>query len=251
MPKTTGLGMGYAIDGIDLSGDINSLGKMSGGPAATQDMTGIDKSAHERVGLLRDGMIDLVSYFNPSAGQAHPKYSALPTTDVVQSVWFNALMGGPALGMVGKQTEYSPKRQKDGALLCDVKTICNGFGLEWGQQLTLAKRSDTTATNGASYDYGATIGTTAFGLQLYYQLFSFTGTSVTIKIQSSTDDGGGDAFADITGATTGALSAVGAGRVATATNASIERYLRVVTTGTFTQATFHVIAVRNLAAPAF
>lgn len=251
MAKQSGLGMGYAIDGIDLSGDINSLGKMSGGPSSTQDMTGIDKLAYERAGLLREGMIDLVSYFNPSAGQAHPKYSALPTVNVTQSVWFDGVIGGAALGMVGLQTDYAPKRQKNGALLCDVKTICNGFGLEWGQQLTAAKRSDTTATNGTSYDYGATIGTTAFGLQLYYQLFSFTGTSVTIKVQSSTDNGSGDAFADITAATTGALTTVGAGRVATATNASVERYLRLVTTGTFTQATFHVIAVRNLAAPAF
>ena len=40
-------------------------------------------------------------------------------------------------------------------------------------------------------------------------------------------------------------------RVATATNASVERYLRVVTTGTFSDAQFSVQVVRNLATPTF
>lgn len=250
MGKTSGLGMGFDVDGIDLSGDINSFGKIGGGLGGTQDLTGIDKLAYERVGLLRTGAVEWMSYFNASANQAHPKFSALPTIDVVASVRLDNTLGGAAAGMVGKQINYDPKRGKDGSLLCDVKATCNGFGLEFGQLLTAGKRADVAAGNGTPYDYGATIATTNFGLQMYVQLYAFTGTSVTIKIQSSSDNGA-DAYADVTGATTAALTAIGAVRVATGPTAAVERYLRVVTVGTFTVTTFSVIAVRNLAAPAF
>lgn len=249
MGKSTGLGMGFDVDGVDVSGDVNSFGRIGGGVTGTQEMTGIDKLAPERVGLLRDGGVEWVSYFNPTL--AHPKFSALPTADVVCGIRFDQTLGGPGAGMVGKQVNYDPKRAKNGSLLVDIKTMCNGFGLEFGQFLTAGKRADTTATNGASVDYGAAIGTTNFGLQMYVQLYAFTGTSVTIAIQSSTDNAVGDAFAAVTGATTGALSAIGAVRVATATNVAVERYLRVVTTGTFTVATFSVLCVRNLALPTF
>jgi hypothetical protein len=54
--------------------------------------------------------------------------------------------------------------------------------------LTAAPRTDTTATNGTSYDFGT--GSTAFGLQAYLQVLSFTGTSCTIKLQESSDNAG-------------------------------------------------------------
>jgi hypothetical protein len=81
------------------------------------------------------------------------------------------------------------------------------------------------------------------------QLVAFTGTSVTVKLQSSSDDGAGDAFSDVSGATTGALTTVGASRVAV--TGSLERYLRVVTTGTFTVANFVVSVTRNATAVSF
>lgn len=250
MAKTSGLGDNLYVAGYNLSGDINAIDKISGGPAAL-DMTGIDKSAIERVGGLRDGGIDATAFFNPSTGQAHERFSALPTADTIITYCRGTTLGNGAASCVAKQIGYDGKRGNDGSLTFSVSAQANGYGVEWGEQLTAGIRNDTTATNGSSLDYGATIGTTAFGLQMYVHLFAFTGTSVTIKIQSSTDDGGGDAFADITGATTGALTTVGATRVATATNASVERYLRVVTTGTFSVANFSCQVVRNLATPTF
>lgn len=248
MAKGHGLGMGFDVDGIDLSGDVNAIGKLSGGLGGTQDMTGIDKYAPERQGLLRTGEVSLTSFFNPTS--AHPKWSTLPTVDVVAGIRFDQLIGGAGCGLVAKQTDYKPSRQKDGSLLCEVNLTCNGFGLEYGVQLTAGKRSDTGATAGAAVDYGAAVGTTNFGLQMYVQLYSFTGTSITIKVQSSTDNAG-DAYADVTGATTAALTAPTAVRIATGVTAAVERYLKVTTVGTFSQATFAVLACRNLTAPAF
>lgn len=248
MTKATGLGTYLLVSGTDISGDTNSIAKLNGGPAA-EDVTSIDKSAFERLGGLRDGGLSWVSYFDPVT--SHPLLSALPTADIHAMILFTQTLGGAGAGIIAKQINYDGTREKSGAFKLAVDAQGNGFGLEHGVQLTAGMRSDTAATNGASVDYGAGVGTTAFGLQMYVQLLSFTGTSVTVKIQSSTDDGAGDAFADIAGATSGALSAVGAVRAATATNASVERYLRVVTTGTFSQATFAVVAVRNLATPVF
>lgn len=236
--------------GYNLSGDISAMDNVGGGPAVL-DSTGIDKSANERMGGVRDGRIEFTSFFNPSTGQAHERFSALPSTDQIVTYCRGTTLGNAAASCVAKQIGYDGKRAADGGFTFSVSAQANGFGVEWGEQLTAGIRTDTSATNGSSVDYGATVGTTNFGLQMYVHLFAFTGTSVTIKVQSSTDDGGGDAFADITGATSGALTTIGATRVATGTTAAVERYLRVVTTGTFTVANFSLHVVRNLATPTF
>jgi hypothetical protein len=93
-----------------------------------------------------------------------------------------------------------------------------------------------------------------FGLQAYLQVTSFTGTDVTIKLQSSMDNAATDAYADVTG---GGFTTVTSGptseRIATSATLPIERYLRVVTTtsGGFTSLTFNVVAVRNKVSTVF
>lgn len=250
MPKSSGLGDNLYVGQYNLSGDIGQIDAVRSGRADLPS-TGIDKSAHERLAGHIDGSMEFMSYFNPDASQAHPVLSALPRTDVVCSYFRGTTLGNPAASQVSKQVGYDGTRGDDGSLTFKTAMLSNAYGLEWGNMLTAGQRTDTAATNGSSYDYGASIGTTAFGLQMYVHLFSFSGTSVTIKVQSSTDNGAGDAFADITGATSGALTTAQALRVATATNASVERYLRIVTTGTFSSAVFAVNVVRNLATPVF
>lgn len=250
MAKQSGLGDNFFVDEFNLSGDVAALQRISS-PRATLPMTGIDKSALERLHAHKDGALGWTVYFNDATGSAHPTLKTRPSADRICSYFRGTTIGKPAASMVCKQIGYDPTRNEDGSLRMSVAALANLYGLEWGKQLTAGQRTDTTATNGSSLDYGAAIGTTAFGLQMYVHLFAFTGTSVTIKVQSSTDNGAGDAFADITGATTGALSAVGKTRVATAVDASVERYLRVVTTGTFSEAVFAVNVVRNLATPVF
>jgi hypothetical protein len=86
-----------------------------------------------------------------------------------------------------------------------------------------------------------------FGLQAYLHVFAVVGTSVTVKLQESSDNSG-DAYADVTGGGFTAVTAVagtGSQRIQTSRTQTIERYLRVVTTGTFSSATFAVAVVRN------
>lgn len=250
MTKSSGLGDNLYIGQYDLSGDIGSLGRINTARAPL-NKTGIDKSGVERTPGIRDGGMEFRAHFNKATAQEHPVLAALPRTNVIASYFRGTVAGNAAASMTSKQLNYDGERNEDGDLRFKVVCESTDYGLDWGRMLTAGKRTDTAATNGTSLDYGAAVGTTVFGLQLYVHLFTFTGTSVTVKVQCSTDNGAGDAFADITGATSGALTAVGSVRAATATNASVERYLRIVTTGTFTNAVFAVNVIRNDAVPAF
>lgn len=242
MSKQSGLGDALYIAGYDLSGDIGQLGGIRGGPA-TLDVTGIDKSAFERIGGLRDGSIDYTAFFNPTAGRAHSRLSTLPTSDVIISYFRGTTLGGSSANLVAKQLDYNPTRADDGALTITVSNQGNAYGLEWGTSMTAGKRTDTAATNGSSVDFGT--GSTSFGLQAYLHVFEFTGTSVTVKLQESSDNGAGDAWTDVTGGAFTAATGITSQRIATATNLTVERYLRLVTTGTFSNAVFAVSVNRN------
>lgn len=244
MAKQSGLGDNFYIAEFNVSGDINSLGGISA-PTATLESTAIDKYGMERLYAHRDGHVEGTSYFNPSAGKAHAAFSTLPRTDRVVTYARGTTLGNPAFSMVAKQIDYNGTRADDGSFTFNFTADANSFGADWGRLLTAGPRTDTAATNGSSVDFGT--GSTSFGLQMYVHLFAFTGTSVTIKLQESSDNAVGDPFADVTGATTGALSSAQAVRVQTARNLTVERYLRVVTTGTFSNAQFVVVVNRNTA----
>lgn len=173
----------------------------------------------------------------------HRVLSALPISDVVQTYCTGTAIGDPAAALVAKQINYDGQRGNDGAFTFTVSTQANGYGLDWGRLVTAAPRWDATATNGTSYDFGT--GSTAFGLQAYLQVLFFAGSSATIKLQESSDDGGSDAWADVTGGSFGARSAAGAARIASSRTQAVKRYLRVVTTGAFTSCSFVVAVKRN------
>lgn len=240
MGKETGLGNQFYLDGVDLSGDTQSLAKISKA-IGTVPMTGIDKSAMERKAGQLDGGFTWTSFFNPT--NAHARLEDLPRTDAVATFMHRATLGSPSASCVGKQLNYDPKRDTKGGLTADVDVTANSYWMDWGLSLTAGKRSDTSATNGTGVDFSTAFN---FGAQLYLQVFSFTGTSITIKAQGSSDNGVGDSFADITG---GGFSVVSGSplsqRIETARDLAVERYMRVVTSGTFSECTFAVMAVIN------
>jgi hypothetical protein len=238
MAKQSGLGDNCYAGGNNLSGDVSTVALSS--PQGIQDMTGIDVFAMERVGLARDGNINWTSFFNPT--RAHPVLSALPTADVMVTYCRGTTLGNPAACMVSKQINYDGTRGDGGEFTFALQAQANGFGLEWGNQLTAGLRTDTAATNGASID---TTAAASFGAQAYLQVTAFTGTDVTIKIQDSADD---SSFSDVTGLTfTAVTAAPTTQRLATTNTATIRRYLRVATTtsGGLTSVTFSVVINKN------
>ena len=170
-------------------------------------------------------------------------------TDRVATYAVGTTLGNPAASHVCKQINYDPNRADNGSMRAAVATQGNGYGLEWGLQLTAGKRTDTAATNGASIDTAASL---AFGAQAYLQAFSLTGTDVTVKIQDSADnsnwlDVAAFAFTQVTSAPTSQ-------RIALANTATVRRYLRAITTTatSFSSFTFSVMVVKNkLAGQAF
>ena len=244
MAKQGGMGDNLYVAGYDVSGDIGSLGKISGGPNLIE-VTAIDKSAYERIGGLRDGSLDFSAYFNPATDQAHDRFSTLPTSDVVVTYARGTALGGHAAAMVAKQIGYDGNREDSGAFTFKVSALANSYGLEWGRQLTAGKRSDTTATNGSSIDTAASV---SFGAQAYLQVFSFTGTSCTVTLQDSADN---SSFANLTGGGFTAATGITSQRIETGRTQEVRRYLRVATTGTFSQCTFAVVVVKNDVAVTF
>jgi hypothetical protein len=246
--KQTGLGDNLYLAGYDLSGDIGSLSRIGGGPNPLPS-TGIDKMAQERLGGIRDGGIEFTAWFNKATAQEHLRLSPLPTTDQIVTYCRGTLIGNPAASCVAKQINYDPDRGTDGSLTFGVQALANGYGLEWGNQLTAGKRTDTGATAGTAVDG---VAGASFGLQAYLHVFAFSGTDVTIKLQESSDNAG-DAYADVTGGGFTVVSGITSQRIATATNLAVERYLKVTTTTSagFTSVTFSVMVVRNAAAPTF
>lgn len=244
MTKSSGLGQHFYVDGYDLSNDVGSIENISC-PSATLDVTGLDKFAFERIYGLRDGLMEFMAFFNPASAKAHDVLSTLPTTDRIATFFHGEAIGNPAASLVAKQVNYDPTRGDDGMFTFANSHQGSYYGLEWGEQLTAG--TDTLGSAGAltSYDYGVTIGTTAFGLQAYLQVLAFTGTSATVAIQHSSDNGAGDAFANVTGGVFAAATAIGVQRIQTSRTESIERYLRVNVTGTFSNLVFAVMVCKN------
>jgi len=243
--KSTGMGAQVWVSGYDVGGSTNSLSRISGGPAPI-DLTDVTQSAFERKGGKRDGGMTVVSYFNPDAGASHAVYSPLPTADALFTYANGTTIGAPAASVMAKQIGYDGARADDGGYLLTVDAQANGYGLTWGRLATAGMRTDTAATAAAAVSpfdqLSATPG--AFGLVMFVHLQAFTGTSVTIKLQESSDNAG-DAYADVAGATTGALTTARQGlRIATGA-INVERYLKVVTTGTFSNAQFAVHVWRH------
>lgn len=90
--------------------------------------------------------------------------------------------------------------------------------------------AETGTTAGASHDNGSSSSNGGVAQQ---HTTAFSGTSVTPKIQHSTDN---SVWADL--ATFAAISAVGSERVEVAAGTTVNRYLRETRTGTFTSATY-------------
>jgi hypothetical protein len=241
MSKTSGLGDNFYIGGYNLSGDISSLDQITG-PQDTLDVTPINAYAHVRIPGQRAGDMQFTSFFDAAAGAEHPVLSSLPTTNTIATYFRGAAIGNPAASVLGVQIDYAPTRGADGSLTNKTEVQSNAYGLEWGIQLTAGPRTDTTATVGSPYNTGQTW---SYGAQAYLQLLSFTGTSVTVGINQATTSGG--SYTSLI--SFGAQTAIGAFR-GTATG-SVDQYLEVTTTGTFTSAVFAVMIVLNPVAVVF
>ncbi len=118
MPKETGLG--WTTASVDDSSDavkaiINDFTNISfSTPRGVQDVTGIDKSAMERLLLLADASVDFNGVFNDASGQSHDVFKTVPSTSVARTVTLT--VSGQTLAGEYLFTDYALTRAGDGSL---------------------------------------------------------------------------------------------------------------------------------------
>ena len=120
MAKQSGLGWTtFSVDNaagtpVDIRNDTTNLQFAT--PRAVQDITGIDKSANERLLLLADASLTAETVFNPSG--AHTAFSTIPSTSVTRTVSLG--IGGKTLAMEMIGTDYPLQRSNSGELTASV-----------------------------------------------------------------------------------------------------------------------------------
>ena len=119
MPKQSGITMAVAVDdsaGVarTITNDVTSVTFAT--PRGVQDVTGLDKSAIERLLLLADGTVTLNGVYNTTATTgSHTVLKTISSTSVNRTVTLTPL-GGSALAMEMIGTNYSLNRAQDGSL---------------------------------------------------------------------------------------------------------------------------------------
>lgn len=83
-------------------------------PRGVQDVTGVDKSAIERLLLLADFSINLNGVFNDASNQAHDTFKTVPSTSVARTV--TLVVSGDTLANEALFTDYQLTRAASGEL---------------------------------------------------------------------------------------------------------------------------------------
>jgi hypothetical protein len=132
MAKQSGLGWTtLSVDNaggtpVDIRNDITNLSFAT--PRAVQDITGIDKSANERLLLLADATITLDTVFNATG--AHTVFSTVSSTSVARTTSIG--VGGKTLAMEMLYTDYPLQRSNTGELTASVPgSLADGTVPTW------------------------------------------------------------------------------------------------------------------------
>lgn len=92
----------------DIKNDVTNLS--IGIPRGVQDVTGVNKSAYERILLLADGTVQLNGVFNASS--SHTVFRDVSSTDVVRTT--SLAIASQTLSMEMLYTDYALTRAQSG-----------------------------------------------------------------------------------------------------------------------------------------
>ena len=117
MAKESGLGMTVAIDDSGttartISNDITSIDWAT--PREEQDITGLDKSARERLLLLADFTVSISGVFNDASNMSHAVFSTVPSSSVARTTTLT--ISGQVLAGELFYTDYALGRSSSGEL---------------------------------------------------------------------------------------------------------------------------------------
>jgi hypothetical protein len=139
MAKVSGLTTSVTVDdgagaGQNISNDITSFDVST--PRGSQDITGLDKSAVERLLLRADGNITMNGVFNSASNMSHDVFKTVPTqsgsgTGSTRTVVI-VYPGTKTLTMECVLTDYSLAMGDDGSLTWSVPgQLANGTAPTW------------------------------------------------------------------------------------------------------------------------
>ncbi|MFF7949142.1 hypothetical protein [Streptomyces griseorubiginosus] len=122
MAKASGLGQ-TTLSVDDASGTARAIKNditnwQMATPRGVQDITGVDKSANERLLLLADGSVTLNGVFNAAANQSHDVFKTVSSTSVQRTV--TQTVNGVTLAMEMIASDYQLTRADSGELTFSV-----------------------------------------------------------------------------------------------------------------------------------
>lgn len=138
MAKESGLGWSVlSVD--DSSGAVKTIKNditnfQFATPRGVQDVTGIDKSAIERLLLLADMSVTFNGVFNDATNASHDVFKTIPSTSVARE--FTLTVSGQTLGTTPTATllltDYAMTRAQTGELTWSVPgVLANGAVPTW------------------------------------------------------------------------------------------------------------------------
>ena len=127
MAKESGLGMSVAVDDSGgsartISNDITNLYFAT--PREEADVTGLDKSARERLLLLADFTVTLNGVFDDASNMAHDVFKTVPSTSVARTT--TIAISGQTLACETFYTDYSLSRGTDGSFTWTTSGALSG-----------------------------------------------------------------------------------------------------------------------------
>lgn len=220
------------VDEFDLSAFLNTFDGAA--TADTAEVTTFGSSAKSYVAGTKDATISLGGFFDGSVGAVDEVLQAALGSSALISL-------APAgIGTIGNRcsladclaTSYAVSATVGDAVSVTAEAQVTGGMLPGVVLASLIARTATGQT--ASVDNGAS---TSNGAKAFLHITAFSGTDVTVKVQESADN---STWADMITFT----QATAAGSQSGTASSTIDRYLRVAITGTFTSVTFAVTIAR-------
>ena len=133
--KLSGLGGTVAVDDSgntqrDITDDVTNWTLST--PRATQDVTGVGKTANERILLLADVSVTLNGVFDDGSDQAHEVFATIPSTNIARLITLTPTTDDPYIAPVCLLTDYQLTRAATGELTWQVPgSLANGAVPTW------------------------------------------------------------------------------------------------------------------------
>lgn len=228
MAKTGSLNVRWYVEGYDLSGDANSLSGV-GYSNTLLEVPTLDSPAMKRVLGPVAGNVTMDAWFDSAAGNVHAVMTSdsgeVPTTDQEVLIPLNSAVGDPSMHFVGKIADYTVNSGSESDAMsvnCSYETT-GGYALFFGDMLTSHQDTHSSASDGTAVDNSAS---SANGGNSILQVFSLASGTATVKVQHSTNN---STWADLITFT----AATGVTSEIKEVSGTVNRYLRVNSSGTF------------------